>query len=208
MFSTRSAKSLGKGTAFTLLELLVVLGLIVLIVGLGFPAVQRMSVQGALKAGTRQLQSELHRTRLEAMKTGKPYVFRCKVGTSNFEIIPKTIFDQMQLAQTGLGATATGAEQIGDDSVFGDSFVAEAPSPSEMVVATPSGNIYRKTLNGNIVFGPSPVGNVSGWSTPVLFYPNGRTSQTSFVLLTTGFYQFRQELNLRGLTGTASLESQ
>ena len=194
--------------AYTLLELLVVLGLIVLILSIGFPAVQRMFVHGELKAGVRQLQSELYRTRLEAMKSGKPYVFRFQVGTANFEILPKAIFDQLQQEQTGLGATSVGSELLdgGNDPVFGDSFSTESLPPTEMVVATSSGDMYRKTLNGKIVFGFSSAGAAPGWSTPVLFYPNGRTSQTSFVLQTTGFHHFRQELNLRGLTGTASIE--
>ena len=197
-----------KRVAFTLLELLVVLGLIVLIVGIGFPALHRMFVQSELKAGVRQLQGELYRTRLEAMKSGKPYVFRFEVGTPNFEIVPKAIFDQLQQEQTGLGALVVGSESSDGavtDSVFSDPFTAESMPPSEAVVATSSGPMYKKTLNGSIVFGPSPSGISSGWSTPVLFYPNGRTSQTSFILLTTGFHRFQQELHLRGLTGTASI---
>ena len=199
-------KTMSRPIGYTLLELLVVLGLIVLILSIGFPAVHRMFVHGELKAGVRQLQGELYRTRLEAMKSGNPYVFRCEIGTANFEIVPKAIFDQLQQDQTGLGARSLGPELFGDgdNTVFDDSFAAEPPS--EMLIATSSGDMYRKTLNGNIIFGPSSVGAAPGWSVPVLFYPNGRTSQTSFVLLTTRFYQFRQELNLRGLTGTASIE--
>ena len=195
--------------AYTLLELLVVLGLIALICGIGLPSVHRMFVHGELKAGIRQLQGELYRTRLEAMKVGKPYVFRFEVGASNFEIVPKAIFDKLQQERTGLGATSLSSELLdggSNDSVFGDSFAAESVPLTDVVVATSSGDIYRKTLNGKIVFGPSSSASVPGWSAPVLFYPNGRTSQTSFVLLTTGFHQFRQELNLRGLTGTASVE--
>jgi len=200
---------MSRPAAYTLIELLIVLGLIVLIFSIGFPSVHRMFVHGELKAGARQLQGELYRTRLEAMKSGKPYVFRFEVGTSNFEIVPKAIFDNLQQEQTGLGATALGSEMFdggGNDSVFDDSFAADQSPPSEMVIATSSGDIYRKALNGNVVFGPSASGTALGWSMPILFYPNGRTSQTSFVLLTTGGYSFRQELNLRGLTGTASVE--
>ena len=201
-------RSFIKRDAFTLLELLVVLGLIVLVVSIGFPPVYRMFVRGELDGAVRQLQDELYRTRLEAMKSGKPYVFRFEVGTSHFEIIPKALFDQLQQEQTGLVAASVGPELLGDvcvDSVFGDSLVTELP-PFEMVTATSSGVVYRKTLKGNAVFGPSSAGPMSGWSAPVLFYPNGRTSQSSFVLQTTGGYQFRRELYLRGLTGTASIE--
>ena len=100
---------MSRPAAYTLIELLIVLSLIVLIFSIGFPSVHRMFVHGELKAGARQLQGELHRTRLEAMKSGKPYVFRFEVGTSNFEIVPKAIFDKLQQEQTGLGATSLGS---------------------------------------------------------------------------------------------------
>lgn len=43
------------------------------------------------------------------------------------------------------------------------------------------------------------------WSEPIVFFPNGRTSNASFALYTTGDYEYRVELNLRGLTGTARI---
>ncbi len=196
--------------AFTLLELLVVLGLIVLIFSIGFPSVHRMFVHGELKAGVRQLQGELYRTRLEAMKSGKPFVFRCEFGTANFEVVPKSIFDNLQQNQTGLGAVAVGPEllETGTNSGFDDPFTTESSAPNQPTVSTSCGDLYRKTLNGSVVFGfPLGVG-APGWSPPIFFYPNGRTSETTFVLRTVGQYDFRQELRLRGLTGTASVEGQ
>ena len=41
------------------------------------------------------------------------------------------------------------------------------------------------------------------WSEPVFFFPNGRTSNGSLEIHTTGSYRFWVELTLRGLTGTA-----
>ena len=41
------------------------------------------------------------------------------------------------------------------------------------------------------------------WSEPIFFFPNGRTSNGSLEIHTTGRYQFWVELTLRGLTGTA-----
>ncbi len=198
-----------------MLELLMVLGLIVLIFSIGFPAVHRMYVRNELTAGARQLQGELYQTRLEAMKAGGAYVFRYQIGTPNFELVPKKVFDQAQTEQVGIGATAVGFDTLENDSSgsvtdwggeFSDPFAASPTEPpSETVITTSSGAIYRKSLQGNIVFGVSSSGAAAGWSTPILFYPNGRTTEASLVLLTTGHFSFRQELHLRGLTGTASL---
>ena len=41
------------------------------------------------------------------------------------------------------------------------------------------------------------------WSEPIFFFPNGRTSNGSLEIHTTGTYRFWVELTLRGLTGTA-----
>lgn len=45
----------------------------------------------------------------------------------------------------------------------------------------------------------------SAWSDPIIFFPNGRTSNAAFEIYTTGDYVYRVELNLRGLTGTARI---
>jgi hypothetical protein len=46
------------------------------------------------------------------------------------------------------------------------------------------------------------------WSAPILFFPNGRTSQTTLILRTMSRYRFQQQLTLRGLTGTTKINSE
>lgn len=207
--------------AFTLLELMLVLGLIVVLVGLGIPGMRRIYVQNQLKSTTQEFQGVLYKTRLEAMKTGKPLVFRYRGGSSVFEVVPKDVFEQRKKSQEGIGAVSYGPELLND-----------APLPE-----TASG-IYERMLPHQIVFGfppevlqpsamPADVfastemnpdaslaeewtsdsGSIKaesdGWSEPVLFFPNGRTSQAVLELQTTGSYNYRRQLTLRGLTGTA-----
>ncbi|MBR5626720.1 MAG: prepilin-type N-terminal cleavage/methylation domain-containing protein [Thermoguttaceae bacterium] len=45
----------------------------------------------------------------------------------------------------------------------------------------------------------------SQWSTPILFYPNGRTSNAVFQLFSTGRHTFYSEIALRGMTGVARI---
>lgn len=74
--------------AFTLLELLIVLALILVISGISVASFQRMMARSRFKAGVVEIQIDLHKTRLLAMKTGTPYVFRCAPGSGVYEIAP------------------------------------------------------------------------------------------------------------------------
>lgn len=178
--------------AFTLLELLIVLGLIVAVLGLGIPSLRQMYVRSRLNAAVQEIQGELYRTRLEAMKSGKAFVFRCRYGSSQYEILSQDEFDRRENAKIGLGAFAVGGELLGD-----------VPAP-EPIAPEPDG-VDTRTLANRIVFAGRIPGSEGVWSTPVLFYPNGRTSEAVFALQTTGAYTFRRELFLRGLTGTARI---
>ena len=74
--------------AFTLLELLLVLGIIVSIAGLGITAYQRQYARSEFKNGVVQLQVDLSLARLLAMHTGNAYVFRYAPGSGVYEIAP------------------------------------------------------------------------------------------------------------------------
>ncbi|MDR3198489.1 MAG: hypothetical protein LBU34_11535 [Planctomycetaceae bacterium] len=212
-------------TGLTLLELLIVLGLIVVIFSLGFSGFRRLHAQNQLKSTTQYLQNILYKTRLEAIKTGKAVVFRYQYDSPVFEILPKDLFDQREQSRENSHAIAVGSELLQE-------------SPSASAESTLLGlentadfdRIYQKVLPNSIVFGykqpetaaianinganengvnengqlPQPI-SVDHWSSPILFFPNGRTSQTTLVLRTTNRYHFQQELTLRGLTGTAKI---
>jgi prepilin-type N-terminal cleavage/methylation domain-containing protein len=207
-------------TGFTLLELLIVLGLIVVIFGLGFSGIRRLHAQNQLKSTTQHLQNLLYKTRLEAIKTGKAIVFRYQYDSPVFEIVPKELFDQRQKNREGSHAIAIGAELLQESSSFSlesgslESGLLEPESTADF------DRIYQKILPNSIVFAAkqpetASMINENGqltqptftdyWSDPILFFPNGRTSQTTLKLRTTSRYRFQQELTLRGLTGTAKI---
>lgn len=74
--------------AFTLLELLIVLALILVISGISVASFQRMMARSRFKAGVVEIQIDLHKARLLAMKTGTPYIFRYAPGSGVYEIAP------------------------------------------------------------------------------------------------------------------------
>lgn len=75
-------------TAFTLLELILVLAIIISIAAMGIAGFQRQYARSQFKNGVVQLQIDLLSTRLVAMQSGTAYVFRYVPGSSVYEIAP------------------------------------------------------------------------------------------------------------------------
>jgi prepilin-type N-terminal cleavage/methylation domain-containing protein len=203
-------------TGFTLLELLIVLGLIVAIVSLGFSGIRQLYVRNQLKSTTQHLQNILYKTRLESVKTGKAFVFRYQYDRPVFEILPKELFDQREQNREAAQAFAVGSELLQESSSASQESVTLKPENT-------AADSYQQMLPNSIVFGskqpdtiltinengllPNPLAR-DNWSTPILFFPNGRTSQTTLILRTASRYRFQQELTLRGLTGTTKINSE
>ena len=211
-------------SAFTLLELSIVMALILVLVALTAPWLKRVQVRSALKSAAQNLQGELYTTRLGAMKSGEAYLFRYQSQTGVYEILPKKVYDALnpepldsQYVTRSVGTPVNQENTTGNRG--GEPFSTLA---------------YRKSLPNRFTFGmvkpvyesPHPdavrsVGTGIGssltpfpdfsepaqpvWSEPIFFFPNGRTSNGSLELLTVGNDRFQIELTLRGLTGTARL---
>lgn len=191
---------------FTLIELLLVLGVIVAMAGMGLPFIHRMMARNQIKSAAREVQSQLHQTRLEAITSGRVMVFRYRLLTSDYEILPKSVFDRRTLGTDGAAvnwnATATGPELL-DGDVTRTAVDSVGNSESD------SPDAFRRMLPSSIIFASmaehdAPVEN-NDWSPPILFFPNGRTSHASVTLVSTEGYDYREKLVLRGLTGTAGI---
>lgn len=77
-----------KRNAFTLLELILVLALITVVAAMGVGTYQRQHARSLFKSGVVELQIDLNRTRLLAMRSGQAYFFRFIPGTGIYEIAP------------------------------------------------------------------------------------------------------------------------
>jgi prepilin-type N-terminal cleavage/methylation domain-containing protein len=140
--------------AFTLLELLIVLALILVISGISVASFQRMMARSRFKAGVVEIQIDLHKARLLAMKTGTPYIFRYAPGSGVYEIAPlntlqEAIYRQYDatdltgalggdalggsLTETAFGTDATGLAT--DVGLYGVAAGAAAPIYSDDLFA-------------------------------------------------------------------------
>ena len=168
--------------AFTLLELLVVLAILGLLIGLSWPSVHRLISRARVKEAAKQVRTELGEARLRAIESGTPQVFRFQPGTGFFEVRPK------KEETAGPAVLKSALEQMSEEAVD-----TEPISGAEIV----DEQAYEKVLPEGMRFAGQEVARESGgdeeeedpvglstaemaekqnWSEPIIFYPNGRTS--------------------------------
>ena len=184
---------------FTLVEVLLVLAILVIIAAVAWPALRRPFAVRRLHAAADEVCVEWYQARVEAMETGRTYVFRYQIGGDGFRTEPEIAV----ISATFAGGVQSDAEES----------LAQAQD-----ISSPSSD---KTLPESIKFvgseasgdGLSSLPTVAGaesadaaadcWSEPIYFYPDGTTSDVRLVLA--GQQNCAVCLILRGLTGTVSV---
>ena len=208
------ARSPNRG--FTLFELLVVAALVIVIGGLIYPAlISTTETQNLIRSGD-TVRTFLARSRNEAMRNGQTLALRYQIGGNQFVIetwdtgdlglesgVPASNFNLLgQLEQTtsnGRNITKRLLQQVQtlpDMVVFATG--TQTFDSRELGQADP-------TLNPNAsnVATSSVTDLVDGtWSQPILFYPDGSTSQSE-VRIATDDLQLFVLVRIRGLTGIA-----
>lgn len=167
---------------FTLLELLLVLAILTTVLAMGLPALQQMQSRAQFKATVLQIQSELYQARLTAMKSGAALVFCFREGTGSYELMPKEVYDRRLRSQQRA------------DSMVGSLQLASEPA-APLDTQDDRARIDKRQLPPEIIFQGEPA------SRTIMFYPNGRTSQALFSLVSTGEDHWYGEIMVRGITG-------
>ena len=208
-------------SGFTLLELLVVLAIVILIVSLAMPAYTRSLARARFKSGVVQFQTELLQTRLLAMKTGTAYVLRYLPNSSFYEVLSKSDYQKRLDEQTENAASSAGLfssnagnscqRQLEGNVLFKQGLVSGTASELSKKDES-SGLLGESAETGSSFIGslselPGQRKENDGWSEPILFYPNGRTSQAVFLLECPGEWIWYSEIVLRGMTGTARISA-
>lgn len=163
---------------YTLLEMLIVVGIIAMVVALSWPALRRPLAKGEVRNAAKQLRVALSRTRLEAIRSGTAQEFRYEPGTGRFEIAARST------AEGSGGFTPVAQEGFGEDVIAAEDLGVERSEVREL----PDGVRFS---------GDSPGAGL------ILFYPNGRTFNAHFRLH--GQYSYYVDVRLRGLTGTSTI---
>jgi type II secretory pathway pseudopilin PulG len=187
------------------MEMLVVLAILSLLVGLTWPSFHRLLGRSRVVDAAKQVRTELGEARLRAIESGKPQVFRFQLGTGVFEVRPK------EEETAGPAVLKSALEQMSDESddtetVTGtgtcdtaayDRYLPEGMSfVGQHVAQEPT----AEDEDGLVGLSTAEVTEQQAWSKPIIFYPNGRTSNAR-IRVTDG-EQYAVDVSLRGLTGT------
>ena len=176
--------------AMTLLEVLLVLCLLVILASMAWPVLERPLANQRLRQAADAVRTEWTRARVEAMSSGRTYVFShglesdaYRVGDlQNAEYVPETVDEEYgEACRSASYALPEGCQFVAGETRLDDR--AEMAFGEE---AAPEAD-----ADGTV------------WSEPILFYPDGTTSDATVVL--ENEYHRRIELTLRGLTGVATV---
>lgn len=192
--------------AFTLLELLLVLALLVVMAGLTMPIFEGSFASLRLRRATDQVLAVWVRVRTASIESGRPHQFRFRADSGDYLVEPwpqdeefsVTLATDSNSTQKGLQETRRedGALLIRDRLPEGIVLKKGMRTIRGSVQGKPSTREVKSLTAGDSAAGPYGV----GWSAPILFYPDGTALDVS-LLLSNGQRQY-QRATLRGLTGT------
>src|SRR5436190_8476455 len=182
-------------SAFTLLEILLVLAILVTLAMLAVPLFYRSIRDATLRSAGEQVRTEWNKSHILAMKKGRTYVFTFQPGGRKYKIEPYT------------------AESDTLDAVSNTNTFAPPPEPAKddpnSRMQLPEGIKFLEGLTveeerAKIVEAAMGMSGGGGeWSKPILFYPDGVSSDAWLVVADE--HQSAIRVELRGLTGLAVL---
>lgn len=191
----------------TLLEILLVLGLLALATGLSLPAIMGFVRDKALRSGADAVRSALQSTRLRAMERGEAYSWLFEPGGRWFAAVPRDPIGSSATAGAGSGApagqeAASNATQAAPGErvwvLLGELPEGVAFPPSDGAVG---GTIDLKLLEG--LPGGERLRPETVWSAPWTFSVDGSSNGGEVTLTDSRSQTIR--ISLRALTGTVTL---
>ncbi len=200
--------------AFTLLELILVLAILVALGAVVAPIVGDAFHRQKLQASADMLRSEWEHARLTAMKTGQIQVFKCTIGASDYSIDPYMAGDDMLNASSGAVIT-TSVGTVAQTNSDGSLSSPAPTTPVDPLTGAPEGKkldeevtFVNCVVNGDmramsIVQSQGGLAATSTMNQMVMFYPDGSTSTAEVTIQNAAGLQ--RAVRMRGLTGTTQV---
>lgn len=202
------SKSKDLRSAFTLLELLLVLTIIVAIGSMAIPAFDKMMERQKLRSAAEEMRLAWDSAKITAMRTGQAQVFNCQVGTNGYSIEPLILHDDVN--NVGEGATLlTGgvAVQTGSSTFGMTTSVADASDNikklDESLQFTSCSVASDMRAFSMAQSGETASVSLQTVNQAVIFYPDGTTSTAEMRLQNERGDSVG--VQIRGLTGHTKL---
>lgn len=197
---------------FTLLELMLVLGILVALAGISWPALRGPAANARLQDAGRQLRADWASARLDAMEQGTAFAWRYAPEGSSFTRMPYAA-PTWAVAQEDRAALRSNQSPRGETTMtvvgrLPDNVTFAGPEAyEELYDGTFAEDLEQSSLDSPMLEDSastsSGLGSMNEWSDPVMFYPDGTTSDSMVVLRDEGGRTLR--IALRGITGTTAL---
>jgi prepilin-type N-terminal cleavage/methylation domain-containing protein len=186
--------------AFTLIEIMLVLAVMVAIAAVSAPALRGVMRRQKLQSAADAVRADLTRAHVQAMKTGRVQVFRAEIGGRKYKLEPYIAGDDA--IESIAGAQDTSGKVYGPGVFDASAPVAsqrELPEGTTFVV----GDAISASRAAPIEAELYELGQDVAWSEPILFYPDGTCSDAHLVV--GNEQQVGMRLDLRGMTGVVTL---
>lgn len=187
----------GRG-AFTLLEIMIVLVIMILAAAIAYPAVLLTLRSQQLKHGAETMRVEWSRAHVKAMKTGRIQVFRYEIAGSRFSVQPWVAADEGTETAPGESTAGFGAAPAVED--LSSEFETKS-LPDGVTFVGGDAKVDTRSYEVENFFLTSGSTDGVTWSRPILFYPDGSASDSYVIVADEKQVGYR--IQLRGLTGTS-----
>ena len=185
---------------YTLLELLLVLAIIAVLAAISAPALKGVMQRAQLTSAADTVRIELARAHVKAMKTGRIQVFYFEPSGRKYRVQPWIAGDdELERAggEQGLAFSPPGELAMSPETDMGE----EKELPEGTTFA--AGEAAEESRGVAATEAVAAEGGGSQWSLPILFYPDGSSSD-AFVVVADEFER-GMRIDLSGLTGTAKI---
>jgi type II secretion system protein H len=183
--------------AFTLIELLLVLCMLVIAATMAWPKLTGVVAGQRLRSGADQVRVEWSRARVQAMSKGQIVLFRFVPNGNQFRLENRASDESVDQDPTDTGSAPGAASDA----------AASRPRQLPRGVQFAGGQVAAdsRAVQAENDQSQPPISEDGGsWSDPIFFYPDGTTSTARIAL--TNEYHRRMEISLRGLTGVARVQ--
>lgn len=223
--SLKPASASRRPDGFTLLELVLTLAVILVIAAITVPNIFDILSYRQLVRGGNGVRVAMVQARLEAMRTGRTQMMSFQTEGQQFKVEPYMTAEDVTEAADMLGqgtAVAMGGSAFVAPTI-NQNQTANPGNQDAGPVDPMNSRMDQETLPGEALFGvvqvqatarsltmqqqsatlnsnaASPTTGEGGWSQPILFYPDGTTSNAVVSITLNGTSQV--QVKIRGLTG-------
>lgn len=191
-------------SGFTLLELLLVLGLLVIVAAIATPSIGRLIDTERLRHAGSAVRTELARARVKAMKSGRVHVFRYELDGSRYRtefwLPDDDLLEAGDESALDFGNSANESTQSLRRSDTTDD-ATTLPEGVRFFLGQTAENNRDARVSQRL---EEPTSRSDGvWSLPILFYSDGTTSTAEVTLANERGDAIT--VSIRGLTGVAQV---